>query len=128
MIQDICHDNQLICKVFWQCFDRRWLWAPTCSARDPAASLSRWGGSVILLNYFDTFKFDEQTKRNIQKTFKKFYKKLDVISNEVEEVKNIAEKTQSLVSDILYKEGIEKIDAAFKTLMDGANNLNQTLG
>ena len=114
---------QLICKV-----DRRWLWAPTCSARDPAASLSRWGGSVILLNYFDTFKFDEQTKRNIQKTFKKFYKKLDVISNEVEEVKNIAEKTQSLVSDILYKEGIEKIDAAFKTLMDGANNLNQTLG
>ena len=84
--------------------------------------------AVILLNYFDTFKFDEQTKRNIQKTFKKFYKKLDVISNEVEEVKNIAEKTQSLVSDILYKEGIEKIDAAFKTLMDGANNLNQTLG
>ena len=46
----------------------------------------------------------------------------------MEEVKNIAEKTQSLVSDILYKEGIEKIDAAFKTLMDGANNLNQTLG
>ena len=79
-------------------------------------------------HWIDILQFDEQTKRNIQKTFKKFYKKLDVISNEVEEVKNIAEKTQSLVSDILYKEGIEKIDAAFKTLMDGANNLNQTLG
>ena len=96
-------------------------------------SLSRWRHSVIHSfkldwHWIDILQFDEQTKRNIQKTFKKFYKKLDVISNELEEVKNIAEKTQSLVSDILYKEGIEKIDAAFKTLMDGANNLNQTLG
>ena len=32
-----------------------------------------------------------------------------------------------MVSDILYKEGITKIDAAFETLMDGANNLEETL-
>ena len=107
-----------------------------CGLRPPQLGTRRWacpGGDTqysfkLDWHWIDILQFDEQTKRNIQKTFKKFYKKLDVISNEVEEVKNIAEKTQSLVSDILYKEGIEKIDAAFKTLMDGANNLNQTLG
>ena len=53
--------------------------------------------------------------------------KLEVITDEIKELKEIASKTQSMVSDILYKEGITKIDAAFDTLMDGANNLEETL-
>ena len=53
--------------------------------------------------------------------------KLDVITEEINDLKDIVSKTQAMVSDILYKEGITKIDAAFETLMDGANNLDETL-
>ena len=68
-----------------------------------------------------------KTKEDLQKTFNIFNKRLSDIENETKEIKEIAKKTQSLVEDILYKEGIEKIDAAFETLMNGANNLPLTL-
>jgi len=71
--------------------------------------------------------FDMKTKEDLQKTFNIFNKRLSDIENETKEIKEIAKKTQSLVEDILYKEGIEKIDAAFETLMNGANNLPLTL-
>ena len=57
----------------------------------------------------------------------KISSKLDVITEEINDLKEIASRTQAMVSDILYKEGITKIDAAFETLMDGANNLEETL-
>ena len=68
-----------------------------------------------------------KTKEDLQKTFNIFNKRLSDIENETKEIKEIAKKTQILVEDILYKEGIEKIDAAFETLMNGANNLPLTL-
>ena len=52
---------------------------------------------------------------------------MDIITEEINDLKEIVSKTQAMVSDILYKEGITKIDAAFETLMDGANNLEETL-
>ena len=52
---------------------------------------------------------------------------MDIITEEINDLKEIVSKTQAMVSDILYKEGITKIDAAFDILMDGANNLDGTL-
>ena len=69
-----------------------------------------------------------EVKRIVQKSFKDISKKMDVLNNEIREVKEIAYKTLDLTSGLRYKAGIEKIDAAFETLMDGANNLETTLG
>jgi len=68
-----------------------------------------------------------QVKRILQKSFKDISKKVDVLNDEIREVKEVAYKTLDLVSGLRYKAGIEKIDAAYETLMDGANNLETTL-
>ena len=77
--------------------------------------------------FFDFFQFDIKTQEDLQKTFNVFNKRLSDIENETKEIRDITKKTQILVEDILYKEGIEKIDAAFETLMNGSNNLKLTL-
>ena len=69
-----------------------------------------------------------EVKRIVQKSFKDISKKMDVLNNEIKEVKAVAYKTLDLTSGLRYKAGIEKIDAAYETLMDGANNLETTLG
>ena len=68
-----------------------------------------------------------EVKRVLQRSFRDISKKVDVLNNEIREVKEVAYKTLDLVSGLRYKAGIEKIDAAYETLMDGANNLETTL-
>ena len=63
----------------------------------------------------------------LQKTLTAVSKRLDIIGDEINDIKAIAEKIQQMVASLLYKEGIEKIDAAYETFMKGANNLSTTL-
>ena len=67
-------------------------------------------------------------RSEVQKSFKKICKKMDVIAEEVRQVKEVAYKTLDHVSGLRYKAGIEQVDAAYETLVDGANNLATTLG
>ena len=63
----------------------------------------------------------------LQKTLTAVSRRLDIIGDEINDIKAIAEKIQQMVASLLYKEGIEKIDAAYETFMKGANNLSTTL-
>jgi hypothetical protein len=52
--------------------------------------------------------------------------KMKSVSNELQDVKLVLAETFKIVSDVKYKDSIEKIDAAFDTYIDGSNNLSQT--
>ena len=81
-------------------------------------------GSDLLSHSSDNFL---QINEKTQKTFREFHKKLDFIQNEVAEIKDITSETLKLVADMVYKEKIELIDAAYTSLMNGATDLHQTL-
>ena len=85
------------------------------------------GADLLSDSGTEIVQIDSQLGRNLQQTLNKLSKKMDVISEGIDDIKKIAEATQQLVADIRYKDGIEKIDAAYETLMQGANNLEQTL-
>ena len=69
-----------------------------------------------------------EVKKIVQKSFKEISKTMDIVTKEINEVKVVAYKTLDLASGLRYKAGVENIDADFETLMDGANNLEITLG
>ena len=81
-------------------------------------------GSDLLSDTGDNvYRLDARTQR----TFREFQKKLSFIQDEVADIKDITSETLNLVADLVYKEKIEHIDAAYTTLMNGASDLNQTL-
>lgn len=80
-------------------------------------------GSDLLSDSRDVLRLDAKTQR----TFREFQKKINFIQDEVADIKDITSETLNLVADMVYKEKIEHIDAAYTTLMNGASDLNQTL-
>lgn len=81
-------------------------------------------GSDLLSDSGDNvYRLDAMTQR----TFREFQKRLSFIQDEVAVIKDITSETLNLVADLVYKEKIEHIDAAYTTLMNGASDLNQTL-
>ena len=80
-------------------------------------------GSDLLSDSDNVFRLDARTQR----TFREFQKKINFIQEEVADIKDITSETLNLVADMVYKEKIEHIEAAYATLMNGASDLNQTL-
>jgi len=68
-----------------------------------------------------------QVKKKLQESFANISDSFLVLQEEVKEVKDIAYKTFELTAALRYREGIEKVDAAYDTLVAGGHDLSQTL-
>jgi len=66
-------------------------------------------------------------KEKLQESFANISDSFLVLQEEVKEVKDIAYKTFELTAALRYREGIEKVDAAYDTLVAGGHDLSQTL-
>ena len=69
---------------------------------------------------------DSLVKQELQVSARIISKDMLKIESDLYEVKSIVRKTYSLVIDTRYKEGIEKIDAAFQNFIKGSHNLENT--
>ena len=67
-----------------------------------------------------------EIRGEIQTLAKEISKEMQSFKNELHDVKLVLEKTFQIISDIRYKDTIEKVDAAFDTYLDGSNNMSQT--
>ena len=70
---------------------------------------------------------NSKTNPELQKLFKEFNRKLNRIENELNDIKDITMRTLSIVEDLRYKQGLQKIDSYFLTLMKGYGDLEGTL-
>jgi len=68
-----------------------------------------------------------EVKKQLQESFANISDSFLVLQEEVKEVKDIAYKTFELTAALRYREGIEKVDAAYDTLVAGGHDLSQTL-
>ena len=66
-------------------------------------------------------------KLDVRDQFKNMSREMKNIENDVKELKDIVTATFELIVDQRYKEGLESIEAAYDTFLDGANNLEATL-
>ena len=70
---------------------------------------------------------NSKTNAELQKQFKEFNKNLKTIEKELNEIKDITMKTLSIVEDLRYKKGLENIDSTFLVIMNGYEDLEETL-
>ena len=65
-------------------------------------------------------------RKEIQASAIVICKDMTKIESDLTEVKNVVKQTYSLVVDSRYKDGIEKVDAAFQNFVKGSHNLEVT--
>ena len=65
-------------------------------------------------------------RKEIQSSAIVICKDMTKIESDLSEVKNVVRQTYSLVVDSRYKDGIEKVDAAFQNFVKGSHNLEVT--
>ena len=70
---------------------------------------------------------DDKALSNIQKTLDRFQKNFKAIDDELSEIKDLAKKTLDVAAEIRYHDGIEKIEGAFKSLLEGAHDIKSTI-
>ena len=63
----------------------------------------------------------------LQKSFTSMAGELKELDNELKSTKGLVQKTFLLAIDARYKQGIERVEAAYKTFLDGAHNLLDTM-
>jgi len=66
--------------------------------------------------------------QRMQNSFSKVYGKLESVENSLAQQREKASLILEVVTDVRYKTGIEKIEAAYNTLMKGSHNMKSTLG
>ena len=66
-------------------------------------------------------------KREVQSSALVMTHHMEQISDELVDMKSIINHTYQLVRDVRYRDGIEKIEGAYDTFLDGLNNLEDTL-
>ena len=69
----------------------------------------------------------KRIKLDINDQFKIISGEMKSLESDVKELKDIVTATFELIVDQRYKDGIESIEAAYQTFLDGANNLKDTL-
>ena len=69
----------------------------------------------------------ELVKREVQSSASAMTHHMQHINDELADMKNIINHTYQLVRDQRYRDGIEKIEGAYETFLDGLNNLEDTL-
>ena len=69
----------------------------------------------------------QRLKLDTSDHFKVISREMRNIEVDVKELKDLVSATFSLIVDQRYKDGIECIEAAYQTFLDGANNLEGTL-
>ena len=79
-------------------------------------------GAVGGLGQDIKFGFDQMNK-----SFTKVIGNLEAIEMQLAEQKKTVDEILEVVTDLKYREGIEEIEASYKTLMEGANNIKSTL-
>lgn len=66
-------------------------------------------------------------KKEVQVSASAMTHHMQNIGKEMVDMKNIINHTYQLVRDVRYRDGIEKIEGAYDTFIDGLNNLEDTL-
>ena len=69
----------------------------------------------------------QRLKLDVSDQFKVIAKEMKSLESDVKELKDIVTATFELIVDQRYKDGIESIEAAYQTFLDGANNMDATL-
>ena len=69
----------------------------------------------------------DEIKKEVQESALRIAVEMDIIKKELSDIKSIVNHTYRLVRDVRYRDGIEKIEAAYETFLKGANNLDVTL-
>lgn len=65
-------------------------------------------------------------KDEVQSAAKIISKDMEKIEHDLSDIKTIIHHTYRLVTDNRYRDGIEKVDAAFHNFIEGSNNLSDT--
>jgi len=66
-------------------------------------------------------------KKEVQSSASAMTQHMNAIGEELVDMKNIINHTYQLVRDTRYRDGIEKIEGAYETFINGLNNLEDTL-
>ena len=66
-------------------------------------------------------------KLDVRDQFKTMSKEMKSLESDVKDLKDLVTATFELIVDQRYKDGIEAIEAAYKTFLDGANNIEATI-
>ena len=69
----------------------------------------------------------KRLKLDVSDQFKVISAEMKSLENDIKDLKDIVTATFELIVDVRYKDGIESIEAAYQTFLDGANNLKDTL-
>eukprot|EP00092_Neocalanus_flemingeri_P025111 GFUD01027228.1.p1 GENE.GFUD01027228.1~~GFUD01027228.1.p1 ORF type:complete len:752 (+),score=153.06 GFUD01027228.1:200-2455(+) len=66
-------------------------------------------------------------KLDVRDQFKTISKEMKSLESDVKDLKDLVTATFELIVDQRYKDGIESIEAAYQTFLDGSNNIEATL-
>ena len=69
----------------------------------------------------------DEIKKEVRESVMHIALEMDNIKKELSDIKSIVNHTYRLVRDVRYRDGIEKIEAAYETFLKGASNLDLTL-
>ena len=69
----------------------------------------------------------QRLKLDVNDQFKIISNEMKTLESDVKELKDMITATFELIVDQRYKDGIESIEAAYQTFLDGANNMKATL-
>ena len=74
----------------------------------------------------ETIQDFELIRAEVQATALAISNDMRKIDDDLSDIKNIIDRTYQIVTDIRYRDGIEKVDTAYQIFIKGANNLEET--